>query len=60
MQKKKRGRPPIDNPATETLPTVRITADQLKSYRDAASSREESIAAWVRRNLDRATKRDLN
>ena len=59
MQKKKRGRPPVDNPATETLPTVRITVEQLDSYRDSAAAKDEPLSKWVRRNLDKAAKREL-
>ncbi|MGQ7844875.1 hypothetical protein ACUNV4_10380 [Granulosicoccus sp. 3-233] len=60
MQKKKRGRPPTANPATEKLPNVRVTPDQLQSYVAASKVRGESLSAWVKRNLDRVAKRDLN
>ena len=59
MEKKPRGRPPIENPATETIPRVRVTPEQLQSYRDAADSKAESFSEWLRRNLDKAVKRDL-
>jgi len=57
--KKKRGRPPTDNPATEKLSNVRVTPDQLTTYNEAAATHGESMAAWVKRNLDRIAKRDL-
>jgi len=57
--KKKRGRPPTDNPATEKLSNVRVTLEQLNKYSAAASKRDEPMAAWVKRNLDKAAELDL-
>jgi len=60
MLKKKRGRPPLDNPANTKLPTVRLEEEQLAQYRTAALKKDETLSAWVRRHLDRASKRELN
>lgn len=54
------GRPPVENPATEKLPNIRVTPEQLQSYRDAATSKDETLSDWVRRHLNRAAKRDNN
>lgn len=59
MEKKKRGRPPVTNPANERLPSVRVTPEQLQSYSDAAGARKLSLAGWIKHHLDRAAKRDL-
>jgi len=58
MTKKTRGRPLADNPASETIPRVRVTPEQLQSYKAAALNRAESLSDWVRRHLDKAAKRD--
>jgi hypothetical protein len=36
-----------------------LTPEQLQSYRDAATTKDESLSDWVRRNLDKAAKRAL-
>ena len=59
MDKRKRGRPPVENPASETLPRVRVTPDQLAAYNNAARERDDSLSGWIKSNLDRAAKRDL-
>lgn len=57
--KKKRGRPPIDNPATEKLSNVRVTPEQLEVFKAAAATHDEPLAAWVKRNLLSIAKKDL-
>lgn len=56
MEKKQRGRPPIKNPASERLPSVRVTPDQLKAYIGAAKSTGKPLAAWVKESLDKCAK----
>ena len=59
-EKKKRGRPAgyrAKNPATETLPKVRVTPDQLASYRDAAEASGQTVSAWVRGALEKEINR---
>jgi len=58
-KKKSRGRPLSDNPASERLPVVRITPDQLENYKEAAEQEEMAFSSWVRDKLDRAAKRIL-
>ena len=59
-EKPKRGRPPLgDKAANKNLGQVRVTEDQIESYGEAAKVKGESLAAWVKRNLDRIAKRDL-
>ena len=54
---KRMGRPPVDNPATEQLPTVRVTKDQLKHYKEAADLERQPFSQWVRSVLDKAANR---
>ena len=57
MEKKTRmGRPKSDNPATEKLPMIRVTGDQLKAYKTASKLSGMTFSAWVRENLDKASK----
>jgi len=54
--KKKRGRPvgaKAENPASEKLPMVRVTPEQLKAYRQASEHSQQSFSAWVRNTLDK-------
>lgn len=51
------GRPPKDNPMTATLPQVRCTPEQLDSYKSVSAKLEMSLAALVRKLLDREVKR---
>jgi predicted HicB family RNase H-like nuclease len=60
MTKKRMGRPPVDNPASEVLGTVRLTPEQKAAYVDAAEAEDMKLAAWVKRTLDRAAARVLN
>lgn len=54
---KKMGRPPVENPATERLPMVRVTPEKLQSYREKAKQEGKSFSEWVRCALDKALKR---
>lgn len=57
---KPRGRPKgssSENPATKTLAGVRVTADKLNNYKQAASKSGVSFSAWVRNALDKACKK---
>ena len=55
----KRGRPKLANPSNQTLGRVRVTQGQIDAYTEAATSKDESLSDWVRRNLDRVAKRDM-
>ncbi|MEE8059445.1 MAG: hypothetical protein V3T17_16655 [Pseudomonadales bacterium] len=53
--KKKRGRPAgyrSDNPSSERLPTVRVTPEQLESYKNTAKSLNKTFSGWVKDTLD--------
>lgn len=57
--KRKRGRPKgstSENTANQTLPRVRVTEDQLKSYKQASKREKKNFSAWVREKLDKASK----
>ena len=54
--KKRAGRPPIDNPASTTLPRVRVTPDKLAAYKKAAEQSNQSFSAWIRNLLDKGLK----
>lgn len=53
------GRPPVENPASTVLGTVRLTPVQRANYVKAAKACSEPLSAWVKINLDRAAQRDL-
>lgn len=55
MSKKKKlmGRPPIENPATEWLPSTRVTPERLSQYRAAVAIEGISFSAWIRNQLDK-------
>lgn len=42
------------NTASEKLPMVRVTTEQLAKYRDAAESSNQKFSQWVRSTLDKA------
>ena len=55
--KRKRGRPKgavSNNPATERLPHIRVTPEQISSYKSEAEKRNSSLSAWVKQVLDKA------
>ena len=56
-KKAKRGRPSVENGATERLPSVRVTSDQLTAYKQAAELEAMPVASWVKSQLDAASKR---
>ena len=58
-KKRKPGRPKTDNPASEKLPMIRVTPEQLDNYKAAAEHEELPFSVWVREKLDRAAKRIL-
>ncbi len=51
---KKRGRPPVENPASKRLPVVQVTQEQLSNYREAAELSKQKFSQWVRKSLDNA------
>jgi len=55
--KKKLGRPVSTDPASERLPTVRVTPAQRDSYVEAAGAQGLKVSAWVKRTLDQAVVR---
>lgn len=59
MNKKRMGRPPAENPATDLLGTVRVTPEQKATYREAADAEGLKLAAWIKATLDRAALRTL-
>jgi len=52
----KAGRPKSENPASERLPVVRVTPEQLKTYKETAEKSDITFSAWVRGVLDKAVK----
>lgn len=55
--KKKRGRPigsTAKKSADSVLPPIRVTKEQLESYRDEATSKDKTLSAWVKDTLDNA------
>lgn len=52
--KRRPGRPKTKNPATERLPVVRVTPNNLNRYKAASESAGATFSAWVRDALDKA------
>jgi len=50
-----RGRPKSDNPASVTLPRVRVTPEQLERYKQSALDSDKSFSEWIREALDKAS-----
>jgi uncharacterized protein (DUF4415 family) len=53
--KKPRGRPTVQNGERRWL-TIRISDERLAKYQRAADKAQETLSAWVKRVLDRASK----
>jgi predicted HicB family RNase H-like nuclease len=53
---KKQGRPPSANPASDYI-HMRVTPEDKERYFRAAAKAGETLSAWVKRVLDRASKR---
>jgi len=56
-EKRKPGRPVSTDPASERLPTVRVTPAQRDAYVAAAGAAGLKTAAWIKLALDRAVAR---
>jgi maleate cis-trans isomerase len=56
MEKKKPGRPKVDNGHSARLPSVRVTQEQLARYQAAAERAGRTFADWIRAVLDRAAR----
>ena len=56
MNKKRMGRPPVENPADQVLGTVRVTAEQRASYLEAAEAEGVKLSAWIKATLDKAAR----
>lgn len=54
--KRPRGRPPVDNGESLYL-TIRVSEARKAAYEAAAKRAGEALSAWVKRVLDRASKR---
>ena len=55
MDKRPRGRPPVENGERRWL-TLRVSDERLERYGKAATKAKESLSAWVKRVLDRASR----
>jgi hypothetical protein len=55
MQKRTRGRPAVENGERLYL-TIRISAERKARYEAAATKAKETLSAWVKRLLDRASR----
>lgn len=54
--KPKMGRPKSTNPQDKTLPKVRVTREQLDTYKTESKRDGKTLSAWVRDNLDGAVR----
>lgn len=55
MEKRPRGRPPVQNGERLYL-TIRISEERKARYERAATKAKETLSAWVKRVLDRASR----
>jgi predicted HicB family RNase H-like nuclease len=55
QSKRKPGRPPVENGERRWL-TLRVSDERLSKYQRASDKAKESLSAWVKRILDRASK----
>lgn len=53
--KRGRGRPPLENGERLYL-TIRVSEERKSRYERAATKVKESLSAWVKRVLDRASR----
>ena len=53
--KRPRGRPPVENGERRWL-TIRVSDYRLERYTRTAAKAGETLSAWVKRILDRASK----
>ena len=56
IKKRPRGRPKLDNPASENLSRVRITPKDLATFKRAAKKSKMNFSEWVRETLKKACK----
>ena len=56
MDKKPRGRPPVENPSSAQI-HVRATPDDKARYAKAAGRRGLTLSGWIKAVLDRACRR---
>jgi hypothetical protein len=57
MKKKKPGRPRLENGHSARLPSIRVTKAQQRAYREAAEAAGVGFGEWVRRVLDKASRK---
>ena len=55
MDKRPRGRPHVENGERLYL-TIRVSEERKARYERAATKAKETLSAWVKRVLDRASK----
>lgn len=55
MDKHPRGRPTVENGERLYL-TIRVSEDRKSRYERAAAKAKETLSAWVKRVLDRASR----
>ena len=56
MEKRPRGRPPIENPEDERY-ELRLSKERRERYEAAARRAGQALATWIKAVLDRAAKR---
>lgn len=53
--KRPRGRPPVDQPADDRI-DMRVTPQDKERYFRAAQKAGETLSAWIKKVLDRASR----
>ncbi len=54
--KRPRGRPPVENPSSDRI-DIRVAPEDKARYFRAAEKAGETLSAWIKGVLDRASKR---
>lgn len=52
MKMQKRGRPPKDVTASQVLPPIRVTEDQIERYKKAAEESGLKLSSWLKEVAD--------
>lgn len=57
MEKRGRGRPPLNATGTAKFLTIRASENEREAYREAAERAGKPLSEWIRDLLNRAAKR---
>ncbi len=58
MEKRGRGRPPLNDAGPAKFLTIRASEAEREAYREAAERAEKPLSEWIRERLNSAAKRE--